>query len=108
MAFWSALIILTLIGCITAVVLVYLDKFGSNRLRMLEEELRRAQDRISQLTFHNENLQKQLEWQSRFLELEDQHGVAKAEEPVPLRDGHLVGTPDQLAAGERAHEHQQR
>ncbi len=111
MALLEALVAIVEIGCGTGVVAMLIDKgllFG-NKSRALEEELRLTRQRLYAAEQHVTQLEKQLEWHNRLLgKLEDEHRVAKAEEPVALGDGGFVGAPDQLPAGERADQHQQR
>ena len=83
-----------------------IDKLADRRYAPLQEKLRAAHELILLLEQQKDHLERQIEWHNRLLRtLDDQHGVAKAEEAVPLADGRLVGARDQVPASEGAHQH---
>ena len=104
----DAVVALAAIGCATWVATLFIARTADRRHAPLREQLRAAHDRILLLEQQKDHLEQQLAWHIRLLStLENQHRVPEAEEAVPLADGALVRPPDQLAAGEGAHQHQQ-
>jgi FtsZ-binding cell division protein ZapB len=99
----DAIVLLVGIGCATTVASMLIGKLGAGR-GALEDELRRARDQIAQLEWRNEQLEQQVEWQTRFLRtLEDQRrGGAGDASLIPTRP---PAAPDQIAAAERGDEH---
>src|SRR5438105_2689824 len=98
----DAIVALVAIGCATAVATMLIGKMGGGRQGALQDELRRARDRIAQLEQRNGHLEQQVEWQTRFLRLlDEQRRSGGSGDPPPPADGAPPAASDELAAGDR-------
>ena len=75
MDFWLAVVIIVLLGCVTATVLTAIDKqsnarkLGNEReLEALRERLRQREERIAELEAMNGQLDRQLAWHMQLAE----------------------------------------
>ena len=74
MEFWTAVVIVVTIGCVTGIITTVIDKLASNKRRRLEFELKAerkhaalTQRRVAELEEDNQRLRQQLEWHTRLL-----------------------------------------
>ncbi len=72
MDFWLAVVLLTLVGCVTSVVLVVIDSYRERlRLRtgaqteLLRERLAQREQRIAELEDTVHTMKRQLDWHER-------------------------------------------
>ena len=74
LGFWTAVVIVVTIGCVTGIITTAIDKLASNKRRRLEFELKAerehaalTQRRVAELEEDNQRLRQQLEWHTRLL-----------------------------------------
>ncbi len=72
--FWTAVVTVVTIGCVTGIITTAIDKFAGGKRRRLEFELKAerkhaapTQRRVSELEEDNQRLRQQLEWHTRLL-----------------------------------------
>ena len=79
--FWTAVVTVVTIGCVTGIVTTAINKFASGKRRRLEYELKAerkhaalTQRRVAELEEDNQRLRQQLEWHTRLLTAQgDEH-----------------------------------
>ena len=79
--FWTAVVTVVTIGCVTGIITTAIDKLASNKRRRLEFELKAerkhaalTKQRVAELEEDNQRLRQQLEWHTRLLTAqEDEH-----------------------------------